>query len=267
MGKTERPSELLIEQFALGEALAGTGAGQLEAWSNEEEGRETLEALAKSNQEILAKYPPRRMASAIRERTAVRRDWTLSGWVWSVSAAAAAALVLLVVAPWDQSMPGGPWYGDQGHVGVRPEVVRIKGDTRLLVHLVEGETSTFLESGDKVQPGDLLQLEYVAERPRFGVVISRDGNGVASLHFPVDRFDTTELEEGGPHPLPRSYQLDDAPQFETFYFFHSDKALDAGQLFDAVKMAPLKSDSAISTSAGVEAIMLILRKDANEEGR
>lgn len=267
MSKTERPSELLIEQFALRELPAGTDTGPLEAWSNEEEGREALAALEKSNQEILAKYPPRRMAAAIRERSAVRRTWTLSGWVWGVSAAAAAALVLFVVAPWDQSTPGGPWYGDQGQVGVRPEVVRIKGDTRLLVHLVEGETSTPLESGDKVQPGDLLQLEYVAERPRFGVVISRDGNGVVSLHFPVDRSDTTQLTEGGPHPLPRSYQLDDAPRFETFYFFHSDEALDAGRLLDAVSLAPLKPEAAVSTSEDVEAIMLILWKDTVEEGR
>lgn len=61
-------------------------------------------------------------------------------------------------------------------------------------------------------------MSYVAAGRAHGVIVSIDGRGQVTLHFPADAGAPTALESGRAVPLSHSYELDDAPLFERFMF-------------------------------------------------
>ncbi|MBN1838324.1 MAG: hypothetical protein JW820_20865, partial [Spirochaetales bacterium] len=93
------------------------------------------------------------------------------------------------------------------------------------------------------------QLGYVAAARAYGVILSIDGRGVVTLHFPVGSTGAGELEREGESLLPFAYELDDAPGFERFFFvtgpepFAVDSVLEAAERLAAdpeqARQAPL----------------------------
>ena len=67
------------------------------------------------------------------------------------------------------------------------------------------------------------------------VLISIDGNGYLSQHYPEYGNKAYELDNGGEIPLDYAYQLDDAPDFERFLFITSDSSFDIRKLIKAVE--------------------------------
>ena len=68
---------------------------------------------------------------------------------------------------------------------------RIKGTEKIdvskphiLVHRKVNDTVELLESGDEAKAGDLLQIAYVSAGADYGVILSIDGRGVVTLHYP-----------------------------------------------------------------------------------
>lgn len=267
MNEQQKCPELLVEQLALGELSPVGRQEELERWGATPAGRARLVELRVLDEEILARYPVHRMVAAISERAEKEPGaWSVSRLVWGVSLAASAVLVLIVVAPWHQDAPRGPWHGEHGVVRLPAETVRIKGDSRLLVHLLEADSSTELEDGDEVKSGDVLQLEYVAGKGRYGVVVSMDGRGGVTLHYPVAATGSTALEAGGPHALPRAYELDDAPGFETFYLFVSAKPLVVEEMLNVVRALPVVPGGKPALGPGVELKTITMTKqDASGE--
>ncbi len=100
---------------------------------------------------------------------------------------------------------------------------RSKG-TRAHIYLYrkEGDRAVQLADGSKAVPGDIIQISYVASGEKYGAIISIDGNGTVTQHYP-DRGETAaRLDEKGEIPLSYSYQLDNAPSFERFLLITGD---------------------------------------------
>jgi hypothetical protein len=89
-----------------------------------------------------------------------------------------------------------------------------------------------LARGDKVTQGDVVQLAYNAMGATHGVIFSIDGRGTVTLHFPSERTGSTALKAKGANALDFSYELDDAPRFERFFFVTSDKPVDVGTVLE-----------------------------------
>ena len=86
---------------------------------------------------------------------------------------------------------------------------------------------------------------------QYAVVVSIDGAGQITLHFPRGEGDgEVVLTDGAPYSLPTSYELDDAPDFERFFLIMAEHPLDPAEIFararelakrrDEVQSAPLE---------------------------
>ena len=182
-----------------------------------------LESLHRSNQEVLRRYPSFRVEGrAPRGAGRPAPAWVL------VPVAAVCALVLLV----RPSLLVG-----SSEVREDREITRTKGTIgpKLLVHRQRDGGAELLGDGAAARADDLLQLSYEAAGAAYGAVFSVDGRGQLTLHYPERADGSTALRRDGVQPLPRSYQLDDAPAFERFVFVTSPQPIQLDSILEAAK--------------------------------
>lgn len=279
----ERVPELLLEKLALGELPQERAAALRQRLGGAGELR--LAEIERSNAEILREHPAAEVAAAVRRRLArleaeapPRRRG--AGWLaWApVMAAAAVALVWWVgrdgepaggggrsdaplIAKAEPSLPPTKVGDSQG-----PETIYLKGDPRLMIDRVTDGRATRMSAGDAVAAGDLLQLGYIANGVQQGVVVSVDGAGVATLHFPASETASPVLDQGGRVGLPESYELDAAPGFERFFFVTVDgaePALEPAKVMEAARVlakGERAQDGELVLPQGWKQQSLLLRK-------
>jgi len=121
-------------------------------------------------------------------------------------------------------------------------VERIKGmEPMLNIYRAEGEQAKLLDDNTFAREYDLLQLEYNSAGYTYGMIFSIDGRGTVTLHYPVSDNVIPELNTGSVL-LPYSYQLDDAPGFERFFFIVADEEFSARQVLrEAERFAESRS--------------------------
>ena len=218
-GPADRAPELVVEKLALGEA----SAEQAQRATPADKARAA--ALRSDNAEILARYPAHQQAVQIRHRAAASAPPASRRWLWVPAVATAAGVLLIVAGPLRPGeRGGGPVAGGPGEAA-GPSEVRLKGSgPRLLVFRKQGEQAAQLRPGSEAQAGDLIQLGYLASGQRYGVIVSIDARGGATLHFPAAPAASLELQRAGPTLLAQAFQLDDAPAFERFFLVTADEA-------------------------------------------
>ena len=205
--------------------------------------------IVQSNKEFFEKYPSDYVKSLVenklsQETSSKKGSFTIKlSFVLKIGAVAA-ILVMAFVLPlsivnsskvYESVFPG----ADQ---------IRVKGkSSTLFVYRNENGKAVRLSNGTKVQEGDILQLSYVCSSPKQALIVSVDGNGIVTPHFPEDSTDSSLLERGGEHPLSYSYVLDDAPSFERFYLVTCDEEFSLDSIEDF-----LLSISGISGKIDVE---------------
>ena len=114
--------------------------------------------------------------------------------------------------------------------------------THLIIHRKTNSNIELLENGVKAKAGDLLQLAYVAAKESHGVIFSIDGNCTVTLHFPDKKNGSTALKQRKKVFLASAYELDDAPEFERFFFITSNSEIDVEQI--------IKSADALAKNPG-----------------
>ncbi len=222
----DRVPQLLVERLAAGELTAEEATRIRARLAEEAGGMDRLAAIAHDDEQTLARWPVADMAEAIHRRAqdqdridAASSAWQRpAGWrrvgAWGLPALAAAALLLMLRPdpPVDPTAPPRP----------QVDVTRAKGDPlRLVVHRRTNHGSEPLSRGDAAAEGDLLQVGYRVEAAGHGVILSIDGRGQVTVHLPADdEPDAPALQSGTIVGLPHSYQLDDAPNFERFFFVY-----------------------------------------------
>lgn len=237
MNDTPKISDLQLERLALGELPAPEAAALRARLSELDHAR--LAAIATSNLEILAAHPPAAVRAEVERRRAATRSAPRLLWLATPLAAAAATALVL----WPADPPIDPAIDEplpepaiQTPSIPDPGTTRIKGlEPHLLVFRQEGESAVPLQEPADAQPRDRLQLSYVAAGARFGVVLSLDGAGVVTLHYPASETAATTLQQGGAVPLDRSYELDAAPEFERFVLVTADTPLHTATILAAAK--------------------------------
>lgn len=206
---------------------------------------ERLETIKRSNQEIFSRYEPAEEAPKIRAAIDRSREKPRFGKAGRsildfkearagrrpvFALVAASALILFVggfltlyflrpAADLTTRSKGGDPAGEQASIRI---------------HQKAGFNDIVLEDGDTVKAGDLLQISYTAGPARFGVIISLDGRGTVTLHFPDSETGSTELQSGRNIPLPNSYELDESPDFERFFFVTSTRLINVRTVWKGV---------------------------------
>jgi len=256
----------LLERLALGELDAETAADVRRRLAAE--GRspdEIVAAVAASNKEILEQLPATPTAAAIRRRTEkaeaaerpVRRRAFLWGAPLALAGAVAAALLIARPAPQecDARGPDGECIIFKGPDGA-PQ--------RLYVYRHRADGDERLRDGARVTRGDLVQLAYRSRAGGYGVLLSIDGAGKVTMHWPEKNDGAAAtLQAPGEIRLPSAYELDDAPAFERFFMvraaspFSVATALDAAR---AIAAQPSARTQALALPPGFEQISLALDK-------
>ncbi|MBN2040650.1 MAG: hypothetical protein JW864_11435 [Spirochaetes bacterium] len=114
---------------------------------------------------------------------------------------------------------------------------RIKGtESKIYIYRKINDEVEILNNNSKAKHGDLLQIAYVSMKDEYGIILSIDSRGTTTLHFPSDMVSSTKLESGEKTLLSNSYELDDAPEFEKFYFITSDHELDVISVLQAAQL-------------------------------
>jgi hypothetical protein len=230
-------SDWLVERFLLGE-LPGGKMKELEAELKVNAGfKDKIEQIRTSNDEILKKYPLEKMGPEIKDRLAVekvgkgyRLHTQKAGYKrWLIAAQAIITVLVLVVLilPLFKSRTG------LSTKILDLDVTRIKGDDartfegpHLLIYRKINGGAELLKGESKVNAKDLLQIAYVNKNDSYGVILSIDGNSVVTLHYPEDVSAVPVLKKQQKVLLKSSYELDDAPGFERFFFISSNQKLD-----------------------------------------
>ncbi len=213
-----------------------------------------LAALREDDAALLAAQPPAQVARLIAARASVQsRRRHLRLVLPLVPVLVAAAWLLTVAEP----------QGDARQSVL--ETTRAKGLVpHLVVHRKRGVEAEVLADGAPARPGDVLQLSYVAAGRAHGVVVSIDGRGTVTLHHPQSARGPTLLEREAEVALPTAYELDDAPDFERFFFVTAEQPLDVGAIVAAA--AELARTGASARSAplplanAAEQISALIRK-------
>ncbi len=210
--------------------------------------RKRLSELEKSNRRLLNEYPAEMMTQRIlagyRERTAggvssterVRRPYRRV--LMPVLALTTAAVVFFLVRPPDVGHH--PVIPDSGI----PDTTRIKGmQPGLYIYREKNGGAEEMRDGAHASYNDLLQLAYISTGDAYGVILSIDGRGVVTLHFPAEDK-SARLDLNKKVLLPRAYQLDDAPGFERFFYISSRHPLDVDRIVKAAGVLAKNTEKA-----------------------
>jgi hypothetical protein len=225
----KKTPDWLVERLALGELDAAAAAdvrARLAA-----EGRDAdaeLAALGASNREILAELPPARVAAAVKARAHAKRSRT---WLAALPLVLAGAAAIGLVA-----RPGRHGTAPRPEGDVVFENTEIKGASELRVYRHSAAGDERLTDGARAATGDLLQLAYRAPSDGFGALLSIDGRGHVTVHWPEAAADApARLSAKGEVRLPSAYELDDAPAFERFIFVSSPSPFAMSTVLDAAR--------------------------------
>lgn len=252
----------LLERLAQGELDRETAAevrARLAA-----EGRspdDELAALAHADREMLAAHPPAAAAAEIARRAAARPPVSRRPFVFGVAFATAGALAIVLAgrhAP--LPAPGSP-------PEPTSETIGIKGTAgpRLYVYRHGADRDRRLADGARATAGDLLQLTYATPAPAFGVLVSIDGAGAVTQHWPAPgAARALPLRVGAEVRLPSAYELDDAPAFERFFLVHAEQPFDVAPVVDAARTLAARTAEArrapLALPAALGQISLTLEK-------
>ncbi len=204
-----------------------------------------LEKLDDSDRAILEKYKPADMARQIRNRMEsnprkesheipFRKPAARSRMTILIPAAAMILFGLLLPTMILRN----------NSVGEGQEITRVKGveDPQLKVYRKLETESEKLTENSVASESDLIQLGYRVSSRLYGIIISIDGKGVVTRHFPEEENTAVLLKTGGEQLLPFSYELDDAPGFETFYLITSEEPFSAERIVDTVAGAARRNE-------------------------
>jgi hypothetical protein len=256
----------LIERLAQGE-LDGHEAAAVRA-RLEAEGRspdDVIAALVLADRETLATHPPASVAAEVRRRAApparrrpVRVRATFAGATFATAGALAVVLAARHLPP---APPAATPFTEPTTIkGTVPT-----GGARLYVYRHASAGDERLADGERAAPGDLLQLAYTTAAEGFGVLLSIDGAGTVTQHWPEPgRTRAVPLRVGGEVRLPSAYELDNAPAFERFFLVRADESFDVAPVLEAARAlstrAPVARRAPLPLPARFNQVSLALEK-------
>jgi len=231
-------SEYYLERYVLGE-LAGEEAEEIRRLaSSDPEVERALTEIESSNRDILALYPSSAVKAELfrrlkdtEERPAARRrlfrPFPLRPII-SVSFALAVVLAFMILILPRVQKPEGIIPPE-----TQEEAALVKGfqsvdlsKTQLLVYRKSRNLVEILADGRQAGSGDLMQLAYVTTKDPYGMILSIDGRGGVTLHFPAEKDGSSLLVLNKKTALPHAIELDDAPGFERFFLITSGLPID-----------------------------------------
>ena len=277
--KMNKYTDFQLEQFLLEELPAEVMKSIREQIETDSVLKERVDGLRNSGMEILKKYPADIMAGKIingikkeKENSAgispVKEKVISTGTVqssllkklidylsgksgktaYSITAALAASAAAIVI------VLNSPVFN--GHIPAvnDNDVIRIKGmEPGISIHRKTGSSIEELKDMTKASQGDLLQIGYISTGEyTHGVILSIDGRGSVTLHYPESESGETIIKVNRKVMLKRAYELDDSPDYEKFILIISQKPVDVKSVIEKAKILAQSRESALNGQLKVD---------------
>ncbi len=216
-------SNLMLERYKLGELNLEEKAFVDKRIESDPELRNRLSDLKRSDFEFLNQYPADVILNRSHGKAKKRNTFAI------ISGICAAALFVGISFPifWNQ-VNSVNVNGDRAK-GAAPLVQ--PDETKLSVYLKNGPESAAYE-GLPLHQGSTIQLAYTVPGVRYGVIFSVDGRSAVTLHYPYSLNGNTQLVADKQTALEEAYMLDDAPNYEVFFFVVSKTPLNTQSIID-----------------------------------
>jgi hypothetical protein len=245
-------SDYKLERYLLGELPQEEMETVRRRLEEDGEVRERLKRLERSNRELQEKYPAEWMGRQIRMRAegaAMATSARAFSWrLWAMPVVVATLLVAVLPMLFEQ-----------------PET-RIKGlEPHLKLFLKTSEGSETLADSSEVREGDLIQIVYLAAEQSYGTIFSVDGRGEVTQHLPGRGKLAGRLKTVGADTLDFSYELDDAPRWERFYFVTADSVFDLGPVEREIARLAMEEGGTLRLPGEFKQHLFTLFKGAGNE--
>jgi hypothetical protein len=231
MGRQER----ILEQIKMEEIPAETYNGI--------DLKEKISGLHESDRAILDRYSADSMRQIVLDKLSAStsdkqksRKFTFKyrwGFIGVPAAIAAALYTALVLPPFLYSRKNAV---ENSFPGKTTGIERIKGaGAQIYLYKKEEQDAVQLYNQSFINGGDYIQIGYTAAGAKYGFIISIDGNGTVTQHYPDYGYNAAELNAGGEVLLNYSYQLDNAPSFERFLFITGNNSFNTRDFINTLK--------------------------------
>jgi hypothetical protein len=224
--------------------------------------------MQKSSEQILKRYPPESMVPRMINRAS---DASLSDALHGAkripgkyyifpSLAAFAILIIVAVVPFIKGGYDSDWNP------FMKDVTRIKGpDTAIYIYRRNRSGAELLADNSLTREKDLLQVAYFSADNAHGVIVSIDGRGTVTLHYPAPPSKNTRIDRNRKVLLPTAYELDNATGYERFFFVTSRNPVDIRLIYRAAeKLAnnpSVAKTGQLTLDASFRQTSLVLRKE------
>lgn len=233
-----RIPDVVLERYRLGELPALEASRVTELLRRDEPLQARLVALNLSDEEIAEGRTIERLTEGLQEHIRARRQHSAGaaprGWrhSWATATALGIAVVVLTVGRMG-------WIPSNGiHNVTSGDTDRVKGlDPSLVVYRRTASGSETLADGAVARPGDVVRVGYHPAGRAYGVIVSVDGRGAVTMHLPSAGDQAVALKRESTALLDDAYELDDAPQWERFYFVTCERPFSVQPVIAAVTHA------------------------------
>jgi hypothetical protein len=221
-----RISQRIIERVHLGEATTA----ERERVLADPEARAILESLPAQDRAFLEAWPADEIVPRIESKVRVARAREAqaasrpANGLLILAPVLAGILAILVVVAQPEQAPD-TLLEETTAKGLAPS---------LELYLPGADGPVPLAPDATLRAGDVIQVGWQAGDATHGVIVSIDGSGSVTLHFPQRPGDPTVLPTGG-HHADHAFQLDDAPAFERFFFVTAREPIDAASVVAAAE--------------------------------
>lgn len=179
-----------------------------------------INKLKNSNKDLLNKYNSKDFASSVYFSIKEKRKKVIT----SVTSMCSVFIITIVIG-----------------LNINTNQIRLKGAMPVIsLYKNENGVNKIVNETDVFRIGDILQITYFAKDWSYGTIISVDGNGVTTLHYPSTFNEEGFLINSTEAILPYSYELDDAKEFERFYFIVSKVKFNVKEAFDLINKGSVK---------------------------
>ncbi len=239
--KTNPVRDWELERYLLGELPEKRIREIEDQMKTDSKLQERIHFLKRSNEGILQQYKSADMTPKIlrriQEKKANKSERTkpfLNRHLFYAIPALSAAFVILFLVLNSPNQDFSFSFADGTRLKGIEDIDRSK--PHLLIYRKNDSDADLLKDGDEAKAGDLLQIAYGSANDNYGVILSYDGNGTVTLHYPKNGTDSALLGDQKIVLLSLAYELDEAPDYERFFFVTSKSEIDVQGIIDTAKM-------------------------------